>query len=253
MSVDAPFANLFGNSHGVARAMHEVRFTMRVDLLSTPVPSRHYSSAQGTPSRFSRSRQMGDCLRKELLYSEKRPRDILFRAIEQIVSETSAEGTPPKILSRLTRDAAARARQQAGESRFEFDHWETASKAVVKAMLGAGALLTSAGEPIPPGITAQATPVAALKDRYQDLTEAFLLQVLIDRLGDVTTRDHTALAHALFRQFDRGVPLEDPEDRVVILLAQLAGVVELADEVYSVRSAQSARGAPHPGLATKGH
>ena len=173
--------------------------------------------------------------------------------IEQIVSETSDEGTDPKILTRLTRDAAARARQQAEASGFEFGHWETASKAVVKAMLCAGVLLTSAGEPIPPGITAQATPVAALKDRYQDITEAFLLQVLIDRLGDVTTRDHTALAHALFRQFDRGVPLEDLEDRVVILLAQLAGDVELADEVYSVRSLQSARGAPPPERATEGN
>jgi hypothetical protein len=189
---------------------------------------------------------MGDCLRKELLYSEKRPRDLLFRMIEQIVSEAPDEGSDPRILSRLTRDAAARARQQADESSFEFGHWETASKAVVKAMLCAGVLLTADGEQIPPGITAQATPVAALKDRYQDITEAFLLQVLIERLGDVTTRDHTALAHALFRQFDRGVPLEDLEDRVVILLAQLADEVELADEIYAIRTLQSVSAAPPP-------
>jgi hypothetical protein len=69
---------------------------------------------------------------------------------------------------------------------------------------------------------------------------------LIERLGDVGTRDHMALAHALFRQFDRGVPMEDLEDRVVILLAQLAQHVELAGERYSVRSAQPARGAPRP-------
>jgi hypothetical protein len=189
-----------------------------------------------TPSasaRFSRSRQMGDCLRRELLYSEKRPRDILFREIDRMLSD--AGNGDPKILSRLTRDAAARARRRAEETGFEFALWETASKAVVKAMLWAGVLLGADG-PIPPGITAQATPVAGLKPRYQDLTEAFLLRFLIERLGDVTTRDHTALAHALFRQFDRGVPLEDLEDRVVILLAQLAGEVELRDEVYSVRS-----------------
>jgi len=226
---------------------------MPVQALPTPVPSGGHSDAKGTSPRFNRSRQMGDCLRKELLYCEKRPRDILFRMFEKIVSETSDEGTDHKILSRLTRDAAVRAHQQAEESGFEFDHWETASRAVVKAMLCAGVLLTSGGEPIPPGITAQATPVAALKDRYRDITEAFLLQVLIDRLGDVTTRDHTALAHALFRQFDRGVPLEDLEDRVVILLAQLAGVVELADEVYSVRSRQSARRARPPERAKEGH
>jgi hypothetical protein len=178
---------------------------------------------------------MGDCLRRELLYSEKRPRDILFRVIERIVSE-AGDGDDPKILSRLTREAAARARQHAEERGFEFGLWDTASKAVVKAMLCAGVLLAADGQPISPGITAQATPVAALKARFQDTTEAFLLRVLIDRLGDVSTRDHTALAHALFRQFDRGVPLEDLEDRVVILLAQLAGDVELRDEVYAVRS-----------------
>jgi hypothetical protein len=178
---------------------------------------------------------MGDCLRRELLYSEKRPRDVLFRVIERIVSE-AGDGDDPKILSRLTREAAARARQHAEDTGFEFGLWDTASKAVVKAMLCAGVLLAADGQPISPGITAQATPVAALKARYQDITEAFLLRVLIDRLGDVSTRDHTALAHALFRQFDRGVPLEDLEDRVVILLAQLADDVELRDEVYTVRS-----------------
>jgi hypothetical protein len=182
---------------------------------------------------------MGDCLRKELLYSEKRPRDMLFREIERIVSETS-DGDGPKILSRLTREAAARARQHAEEAGFEFALWDTASKAVVKAMLSAGVLLDADGRPIEPGITAPATPVAALKDRYQDITEAFLLRFLIDRLGDVSTRDHTALAHALFRQFDPGVPLEDLEDRVVILLAQLAKELELHDEVYSVRAPGSA-------------
>jgi hypothetical protein len=174
---------------------------------------------------------MGDCLRRELLYSEKRPRDILFREIERLVAETGE----PMILSRLTREAAARARQQAEAAGFEFALWETASKAVAKAMLCAGVLVAADGRSIAPGIAAPATPVAALKDSYRDLTEAFLLRFLIDRLGDVTTRDHTALAHALFRQFDRGVPLEDLEDRVVILLAQLADHVELRGEVYAAR------------------
>ena len=203
---------------------------MTVESMPTAAPAP--PAAQASSSRFSRSRQMGDCLRKELLYSEKRPRDILFREIERLVSEARDE---PKIVSRLTREAAARARQFAEETGFEFALWETASKAVVKAMMSAGVLLDPAGRPIEPGIAAPATPVAALKDRYQDITEAFLLRFLIDRLGDVTTRDHTALAHALFRQFDRGVPLEDLEDRVVILLAQLANHVELRGEVYAAR------------------
>ena len=168
---------------------------------------------------------------------------MLFRAIEQIVSSSAARGEP-KIVSRLTREAAACARRDAEESGFEFGPWDPTSKAVVKAMLCAGVLLTVDGAPIPADITAQATAVAALRSGYQDLTEAFLLRFLVERLDDVTTRDHTALAHALFRQFDRGVPLDDLEDRVVILLARLAGEVELAGNVYSVRRPQSARAAP---------
>ena len=67
--------------------------------------------------------------------------------------------------------------------------------------------------------------------------------MLIDWLGNVTTRDHKALAHALFRQFDPGVPLYDLEDRVVILLARLADEVELAGERYAVRTCGVRRGA----------
>jgi hypothetical protein len=165
---------------------------------------------------------MADCLRKELLYSEKRPRDLLFKAIERILSEHTAE-------------AGAAARRQAEASGFEFRHWDTASRAVVRSMLCAGVLLTSDGSVIVPGITAQATVVSGLLDGYQDITEAFLLQFLIEKLEDVTTRDHTALAHALFRQFDPGIPVEELEDRVVILIAQLADRLDLCGDRYCVR------------------
>jgi hypothetical protein len=177
---------------------------------------------------------MADCLRTTLLYSEKRPRDALFRIIEHLLKDGERTGEP-MILSRLTREAARRARHRAQGVGFEFRHWDTTSKTVVKAMLCAGVLLGTDGLPIPPGITAQATPVAGLRDGYQDITEAFLLETLIRRLGDVTTRDHRSLAHALFRQFDRDVPIEDLEDRVVILLAQLADRIELLDDTYVAR------------------
>jgi len=236
-------------------AQNAARMTMtnteNTARMTMPDGARATQSAPGPEKRsdasprFSRSRQMGDCLRNELLYSEKRPRDILFRAIERIVWDAAKTGEP-KIVSRVTREAATLARHRAEESGFEFGPWETTSKAVVKAMLCAGVLLNARGEAIPADITAQATPVAALRDDYRNATEAFLLRFLIERLGDVTTRDHTALAHVLFRQFDRGVPLEDLEDRVVILLAQLAGYVELSGDVYSLRVPPSARGAPPP-------
>jgi hypothetical protein len=179
---------------------------------------------------------MADCLRAARLYSEKRPRDLLFRTIEEILTEQQQSGRI-RILSALTREAAMLSRLRARRAGLEFGRWDTASKAVAKAMLCAGVFVGPDDRPIPPGITAQASPVARVLPGYQDMTEAYLLEVLIRRLGDVTTRDHLALAHALFRQFDHGVPLEDLEDRVVILLARLAPRVELRDETYVARAA----------------
>jgi hypothetical protein len=174
---------------------------------------------------------MADCLRKELLYSEKRPRDTMFRVIEDLLAEQERAGQH-RILSRLTRDAASRAERIAGTAAVP---WDITSKTVVKAMIGAEVLLTPDGRPIRSGITAQATPVAVVREEFEDLTEAFLLETLIHRLNDITTRDHRALAHALFRQFDRGVPLADLEDRVVVLLARLADRVELRGDRYVPR------------------
>jgi hypothetical protein len=186
--------------------------------------------------RFARSRQMADRLRRERLYSEKRPRDLLFQAIEEILTEQQHTGER-RMLSRLTREAATRARDRASRLGCLFTRWDMASSAVVNAMLRAGAFLAADGHPISAGIEAWATHVARVVDRYRDVTEAFLLEVLIRRLQDVTTRDHLALAHVLFRQFDRGVPIEDLEDRVVILLARLADRVELREETYVTRCA----------------
>jgi hypothetical protein len=179
---------------------------------------------------------MVDCLRRELLYSEKRPRDFIFAATEQLLRE---RGEAPMILSRLTRDATARARDLAIAAGLEFANWDTTGKAVVRAMLAAAALLTPDGEVVRPGVAALATLVASVRDGYRDLTESFLLEFLIKQLGDVTMRDHTALAHTLFRQFDRSISMEDQEDRVAILLAKLSDRVELCGQTYTPRLAMA--------------
>ena len=175
---------------------------------------------------------MLDCMRRELVYSEKRPRDFMFAAIDELLRKPDSDAT---ILSRLTREATACARRVAAAAGVEFGNWDAAGRAVVRAMLGAGALLTPRGEVIPPGVEALATPVGSARESFRDLTESFLLEFLIGRLGDVTVRDHTALAHALFRQFDPNVSMADQEDRVAILLARLSDRIELCGQVYAVR------------------
>jgi hypothetical protein len=183
---------------------------------------------------------MVQCLREGFVYCEKRARDLLFTAIDEALQESLARGAPP-ILSRLTRDAAERAREAARRTGFAFSNWEMASRAVVNAMLGAGVFVTGNGGAVRPDITAQATCIAGLKKGYCDLTEAHLIELVIRKLGDVSARDHRALAHALFRQFDARVSMADLEDRVAVLLAMLSGRVALTENgIYAMRKAVAA-------------
>jgi hypothetical protein len=205
-------------------AIGQSRDVDAVSLAASPSVSR----------KFARSGRMMDCLRHELLYSEKRPRDFIFAAIEQLLHERRGA---PILVSRLTRNVTTGARDLGTAAGFDFANWDTAGKAVVRAMLGGGALLTPHGDVVPPGVQALATEVASVREGYRDLTESFLLEFLIGRLGDVTVRDHTALAHALFRQFDPNISMEDQEDRVAILLARLSDRVELRGQTYALRVA----------------
>jgi len=177
---------------------------------------------------------MINCLRENFMYSEKRARDILFGAIESLLGTT---GDSPLILCRLTREAAIRANQNAQAVGYEFSNWDAVANAVIRAMLNAGVLLTYGGSPVPIGIAAQATTVVGLKDGYQDLTEGYLVEFLIRKLGDVTTRDHRAIAHALFRQLNPTISMDHFEDRVGMLAATLADRIVLNEVgAYTVRN-----------------
>jgi hypothetical protein len=176
---------------------------------------------------------MINCLRENFLYSEKRARDILFKAIGNLLAGRFDSSL---MLSRLTREAAYCARQDADAVGFEFSNWDAATNAVIRAMLAAGVFLGPDGSPVLLGIAAQAATIAGLKEGYQDLTEAYLLEFLVRKLGNVTTRDHKAFAHALFRQFDPSISMEFFEDRVAILMATLADRVVLNEVgAYAVR------------------
>ncbi len=183
------------------------------------------------PVRFSRSSQMVHCLRSAHLYSEKRARDLFFTAIEGVVAEPSSAAL---IVARVTRQATARARLDAEHAGFDFTNWTMAGRAVINALLHSGSLLDPEGCPIAPGVAANAAVVRRLSGDFRDRSEAFLLEFLLRRLGDVTLRDHTPLAHALFRQFDPSIPMHDFEDRVAILAARLADRIELDGDRYVV-------------------
>ena len=176
---------------------------------------------------------MMDRLRARYLYCEKRPRDFVFGAVETIVNGPSQRKL---LLHRLRRLAAERANAEAMRRGYLFTNWEMAARTTLNAMLLSGSVLTQGGQAIEPGIAAEGSEIAALHPDFVDRTERFLLEYLIRDLGDVTVRDHTALAHALFRQFDASVAMEEMEDRVAELLSGLADSVALNDHgTYTFR------------------
>jgi hypothetical protein len=168
-------------------------------------------------------------LRRNLLYSEKRVRDVLFAAVRETLEINAGNGTAVTLF-RLTREAAALSRERGERAGTESGNWEMAAKAVLNTMLHARVLLDSGGRIVLPGVGAHAAEIAGVRDGYERTSEAFLLEFLIRKLGDVSTRDHTALAHALLRQFDARVPIYELEDQVVMLLAKLPGSIILAED-----------------------
>lgn len=171
---------------------------------------------------------MIQCLRQSLLYSDKRMRDILFRAVKETIEESNRAGQKLSV-AQLGRKIATAGRTAGKASELEPGNWDMTSKAVVNTMVRAGVLLDPDGSVVSPGVGADAAPVAGVVDGFERLCEAFLLEFLIVQLGDVSMRDHKALAHALFRQFDTNIPIEDLEDQVAALLSTLQGSVHLSE------------------------
>lgn len=190
-------------------------------------------AVRGTRSSL-RCAQMVQCLREGFVYTEKKVRDLLFTVYADIV-EDRAKLRSPWMLSRLTREAAECGRRAGEPAGVCASNWHTASRAVGNAMLGAGVLLDEGAMAIGTGIAARASRILALREDFRDRTEAYLVEFLLRKLGDVGIHDHVALAHALFRQFDPNVPMGDMEDRVIMLLASLEGRIALdANGIYTV-------------------
>ena len=182
-------------------------------------------------SEYARSAQLASVLRTAFLYSEKRARDCVFAAAETVLMTAA----PPPTLATLIRSTLQAARDRASLIQYELLNSETVTRAVFNAMLRADVLLDLEGSPILMDLRAYATRVRSLAPDFRIQTEAFLLEFLIGTLGNIGTRDHLALAHVLFRQFDPNVPVTDLEDQLVTLLAAMDERIELSPSgLYSV-------------------
>lgn len=177
----------------------------------------------------SRSGQMIDCLRKNLLYSDKRMRDIFFRATRKLIGQHERDGTS-EMLSRFTRELESTGRAWGTAEGVEANNWDMPAKAVVNTMVRAGVLFDQRSNPIQAGVGANAAAISAISESFEQRCEVFLIEFLIRKLGDVTVRDHKALAHALLRQFDPNIAIGDLEDHVVFLISHLESSVALTED-----------------------
>jgi hypothetical protein len=124
---------------------------------------------------------MIQCLREQLLYSEKRMRDILFRGARVAVNTRFRDGSTVS-LSRLTREMEFFGRVMGEREGIEANaDWETAAKAVVNTMVRAGVLLGRRRLPV---LAGNGAPVTDLAEDFESRCEAFLVEFLMCRLGD---------------------------------------------------------------------
>lgn len=194
-------------------------------------------------TEYARSAQMASVLRGAFLYSEKRARDCVFAAAETVLMTAA----PAPTLATLIRSTLQAARDRARLIQYDLLNSETVTRAVFNAMLRADVLLSVDGNSIRVDLRAYAARVRSLAPDFRTQTEAFLLEFLIGTLGDIGTRDHLALAHVLFRQFDPNVPMTDLEDRLVILLAAMDDRIQLSHAgLYSLRAKRSWMSAAAP-------
>lgn len=177
----------------------------------------------------TRTASMVKVLKDHSIYSPKDIRDCLFHGIKQAFESS---GGVPKSAGQLLREAAVFAQQEAAADGLTFQYWPAARGGVLQMMLRAGVLLDVDGNPVHSGIQARGTTVGSLKAQFEDECEAFLLSFVINELGDVTERDTTALAHALFKQSPKKASLDQLMDRVDELFNRFGDRISESDDGF---------------------
>lgn len=145
----------------------------------------------------ARTTEFIKCLKDRYIYSPKDIRDLFFAALKERSAELAKEPTKAGKLIHITMTQAQEGAQKEG---IEFQFWLPAADAILEMMLAAGVLIGADGKTaIPPSAHARAEQVSSIASDFVDKCEKFLLEYLISTKGNVTVRDRTAIAHALFK------------------------------------------------------
>ena len=169
-----------------------------------------------------RTREIVDCLKARYIYSPKDIRDLFLAALSDIAPSLTSQ---PLRVGELSRRALKRATELASAESITYQFWLPATDAIFQMFLAAGVLIGVDGRPLKPGIHSRAESVSLVDNDVRDKCEKFLLKYVIAKLGNVTQRDRTALAHALFKVSPKKKQLFDLLERVDELLSSLRNEV----------------------------
>jgi hypothetical protein len=185
-----------------------------------PTPGTEILPPAAAEKGHERTVQMQACLKKRFVYSPKLIRDYIFAALPADGGDDLSQH--PMTVSQLVREASGKAEQAAAADKVDYKFWPVAANSVLENLLAAGVLLDEKKDTIKPGPAARGTKVHGLKPDFVDACEAYLLEYLVQNLGDITwPRDRTAIAHALFKVGPSRKEVYELQERVDYLLVRL--------------------------------
>ncbi len=189
--------------------------------LAVPVAPTHGGNVAATQLTTDkgerRTEQIIECLKDEGIYAAKDIRDYIFKALHTKIENAS----PALSLAQLKRKTLVAAEEEAKSAGVSFKYWYVATESVFKLMLLAGVLGDENGLPIVLGARPRVIKVAKIAPDFICICELFLLQHVLNTLKDVTERDCTALAHALFKEAPSKTTRDQMLDRVDQLFEKL--------------------------------
>ena len=201
----------------------------RVPALSEASKPDH-TQEPSKPGRL-RTLQIKQCLKDAHLYSPKDVRELFFEALREIAPNLSSA---PMTAGRVLGKALKRAKEVAAAQNVSFQNWSHAADGMLNTALAAGVLLGHEGGILNP--SARTEMVSAIDTVHLvDRCESFMLKYVIKALGDITVRDRTALAFALFKEAPSKTEVFEMQQRVDELLALLQGeVTEGKDGLFRI-------------------
>jgi hypothetical protein len=162
-----------------------------------------------------RTQEMIAVLKKAFVYSPSNIRHFVFGAMREIKGDLKN-----KTVAQFLREVKDCAKAKADAATINFTYWPTAMDAILEMLLLSQSLAGPDGKPIKRGLQARGTVLTAIAEDFETKCELFLLRFLIQHM-QLTNRDRTSIAHALFKEGKAEKAhdqLEEQLDRLFTLL-----------------------------------